>query len=97
MTGASTLDIRLPIGGLFTVLGLMLAGYGAITSTDPGLYQRSQSINVNLWWGLIMLAFGAGLLLSATFYAGKPTVQPASRSPEGTATELREHRTGLEQ
>ena len=96
MTGASNLDIRLPIGGLFTVLGLMLAGYGAI-SNDPSLYQRSQSINVNLWWGLIMLAFGAGLLLSATFYAGKPTVRPASRSSEGRATELREHQTGLEQ
>jgi hypothetical protein len=97
MTGASTLDIRLPIGGLFTVLGLMLVGYGAITSNDPSLYQRSQSINVNLWWGLVMLAFGAGLLLSATFYTGKPTVRPASRSSEGVATELREHQTGLEQ
>jgi len=96
MSGASALDIRLPIGGLFAILGLMLAGYGLATAGDATLYSRSLALNVNLWWGLIMLAFGVGLLLSATFYA-KPSVQPASESPEGRATEAREHRAGLEQ
>ena len=32
MSGAGGLDIRLPIGGLFTLLGLMLAGYGVATT-----------------------------------------------------------------
>jgi hypothetical protein len=50
------LDIRLPIGGLFTVLGLLLAGYGLVT--DKALYERSLGINVNLEWGLVMLVFG---------------------------------------
>jgi hypothetical protein len=92
----SAMDIRLPIGGLFAVLGLMLSGYGMATGGDSTLYARSLGVNVNLWWGLIMLAFGVGLLLSATFYASRPTVQSASQSPEGSATEIREHQSGLE-
>ena len=50
------LDIRLPIGGLFTVLGLLLTGYGLVS--EKALYQRSLGINVNLKWGLVMLVFG---------------------------------------
>lgn len=53
------LDLRLPIGGMFTVLGLLLGGYGAMS--DPGLYARSMGVNVNLWWGLVMLVFGAAM------------------------------------
>jgi hypothetical protein len=51
------LDIRLPIGLLFAILGGLLAGYGAVG--DRAIYQRSLGININLWWGLVMLAFGA--------------------------------------
>jgi hypothetical protein len=49
-------DIRLPIGGLFTILGIMLSVYGLVS--DKALYQRSLGINVNLEWGLVTLAFG---------------------------------------
>jgi hypothetical protein len=54
------LDIRLPLGLLFTFLGVLLAGYGLIA--DPAIYGRSLGINVNLWWGLAMLVFGAAML-----------------------------------
>ena len=96
MTGSGSLDIRLPIGGLFSVLGLILAGYGAATANDDALYERSLSFNINLWWVLVLLAFGVGLLLSATFYGRKVSVHPADQTPEGRATEAREHRRGLE-
>lgn len=56
------LDARLPIGGLFTVLGVLLTAYGLLTAGDPGFYSRSLSVNVNLWWGLVMLAFGVLML-----------------------------------
>ena len=36
MSAAGNLDIRLPIGGLFTVLGLLLAGYGLATGGRRG-------------------------------------------------------------
>src|SRR4051812_34631327 len=96
MSGESSLDIRLPIGGLFTVLGLMLAGFGLTTMNEPSRYVRSLSVNVNLWWGLVMLAFGLGLLLSATFYRSQPTVKPAGQTSEGRRTEAREQDRGLE-
>ena len=62
MSGAAGLDVRYPIGGLFVVLGLILAGYGVATGNDAGLYARSSGVNVNLWWGLVLLACGALLL-----------------------------------
>ena len=70
MSGSGGLDIRLAIGGLFSVLGLILTGYGVLTADNAALYAKSLSYNINLWWGLVMLAFGLGLLLSATFYGG---------------------------
>ena len=65
------LDIRLPIGGLFTLLGLLLAGYGWVS--NPDLYQHSLGINVNLRWGLVMLAFGIVMILLGRRGAHKQT------------------------
>jgi len=50
------LDIRIPMGLMFTILGVMVTGYGVFS--DRAIYQRSLGINVNLWWGLVLLAFG---------------------------------------
>jgi hypothetical protein len=50
------LDIRLPIGGLFIALGLLLTVYGLFG--DSSVYQRSLGINVNLGWGIVLLIFG---------------------------------------
>ncbi len=52
------MDIRLPIGLMFLCLGLLLSGYGLATAGQQEVYQRSLQININLWWGLAMLAFG---------------------------------------
>jgi hypothetical protein len=54
------LDIRVPIGLLFAVLGALLALYGLATGfSQPKMYERSLEVNINLWWGLVMLLFGA--------------------------------------
>lgn len=50
------LDIRLPLGLLFSTLGLMLAGFGVIS--EKGIYERSLGLNVNLAWGTVLLVFG---------------------------------------
>jgi len=50
------LDIRWPIGLLFSIFGLLLIGFGVIG--DKAIYQRSLGIDVNLWWGAILLVFG---------------------------------------
>ncbi len=54
------LDLRIPIGLLFGLLGLLLAVYGF--ATGPELYQKSLGINVNAWWGVAMLVFGVAML-----------------------------------
>jgi hypothetical protein len=51
------LDLRLPLGLMFMVFGLMLTVYGI--ASDRAIYARSLGINVNLWWGLVLLIFGA--------------------------------------
>ena len=57
------LDIRLPIGAMFTVFGLLLVIYGA--ASDKSIYQRSLGMNVNLEWGAALLIFGVVMLLLA--------------------------------
>lgn len=59
------LDIRYPIGFLFSLIGLMLTIFGLVTGSDTELYQRSLEINVNLWTGLGMLVFGGFMLVLA--------------------------------
>lgn len=54
------LDIRLPIGALFCLIGLILVIYGALS--DSAIYIRSLGININLWWGAVLLVFGAAML-----------------------------------
>jgi len=55
------LDIRIPIGLMFSILGGLLTIYGLVS--DKAIYQRSLGINVNLGWGLVMLAFGLLMLI----------------------------------
>jgi len=57
------LDLRLPIGWMFTVVGLLLVGYGLLA--DRAIYARSLGVNVNLWWGLVLLLFGVCMLALA--------------------------------
>jgi hypothetical protein len=60
MNAPEGLDIRAPIGGLFTLLGVMLAGYGLMASA-----RAASGANVNLWWGAVMTAFGVLMLFLA--------------------------------
>lgn len=54
------LDVKLPIGLLFTIFGILLVIYGF--TSDPAIYSRSLGENVNLIWGTMMLAFGLVML-----------------------------------
>jgi hypothetical protein len=55
------LDIRWPIGLMFTLIGVLLTGYGAVNGATP----VSLGININLIWGVVMLGFGILMLLGA--------------------------------
>jgi hypothetical protein len=55
------IDIRLPIGILFSLLGVILTAYGALGDTSR--YQQSLGVNINLNWGIILLVFGVLMFL----------------------------------
>ena len=54
------IDIRTPLGMLFVAIGVLLVGSGVLS--DAAIFQRSLGVNINLWWGLAMTAFGAVML-----------------------------------
>jgi hypothetical protein len=49
------LDLRLPIGALFLIVGLLLAGYGWMTA----------GMEIDRWWGLVMVVFGLTMVTLA--------------------------------
>jgi hypothetical protein len=55
-------DIRIPIGLMFSVLGILITGYGLFTMSDTAMYQKSLGINVNIIMGVLMLIFGLVML-----------------------------------
>ena len=59
------LDIRWPIGLMFSLVGLLLTVFGFVTKNDAEMYKRSLDININLIWGIILLLFGAFMLIMA--------------------------------
>jgi hypothetical protein len=70
------LDLRLPIGLMFSIFGAMLSVYGLMSGT--AIYDRSLGINVNLWWGLVLLAFGLVMLGFAMRARGAQRAGPGS-------------------
>jgi cytochrome c biogenesis protein CcdA len=83
------LDIRLPIGLMFTVLGLLLVVVGTF------LHPNNQAVNVNLWWGAVMLIFGVVMFVLGR--RGTATARLTEESPEGKKIEAMEAATGLEE
>ena len=59
------LDIRIPIGLMFAIIGLIITIFGIFTNSDTAMYAKSLSININLWMGILMLAFGGIMLFLA--------------------------------
>lgn len=81
-----SLDIRLPIGLMFAVIGVLLAIFGIIS--DKAIYERSLGININLWWGLLLFAFGAMMFVMGR--KGTSAAKSADDSAEGRSIEERE-------
>jgi hypothetical protein len=65
------LDIRLPIGIMFTLISVLLIIQGAVT----GPSDKSLGININLWWGIGLLVFGVLMLVGA--------ISGRSKKPDG--------------
>jgi Na+/H+ antiporter NhaD/arsenite permease-like protein len=55
------LDIRWPIGLMFTLIGALLALFGLAKGSES----MSLGININLIWGAVLLVFGIFMLVGA--------------------------------
>ena len=65
------LDIKIPIGLMFSILGIILTIHGLVTNGNTIMYEQSLGHNINLWSGLFMLAFGAFMLLTSSLVKKK--------------------------
>ena len=75
------MDIRIPVGAIFAIYGVLLTVYG-FTSGDLEPRHMIGSLNVNLWDGLGMLVFGVVLLVLARRSPSRPrsTAEPPARA-----------------
>jgi hypothetical protein len=95
------IDLRIPMGMMFTLIGAVLMAFGLSTRANAALYAPSLGIDINLWWGLVLLAFG--LVLVPLGRRGQMRIEqergdanggkPASRQARKSAEEQMSRRT----
>ena len=61
------LDIRIPIGFLFTLIGALLVGYGLLNGAP--MRGAAVGFNINAEWGAVLVLFGVAMLLLARRHA----------------------------
>jgi membrane-bound ClpP family serine protease len=77
------LDLRVPMGLLFTIVGAIMFVFGLFTRGSV-IYERSAGMNINLIWGVVMLVFGLTM-----FVLGRASDKRAAAKPiEGTTRPL---------
>ena len=81
------LDLRWPIGLMFSLIGVLLVVYGLATNGNSEMYARSLGLNVNLVWGLVLLVFGTAMLVLAWRGSRKAAEEQAS-GKTGASEEL---------
>ncbi len=64
------LDIKIPIGAMFALLGIILTIFGLSTSGNE-MYDISLDININLWSGILMFLFGSLMLAFSDLFRKK--------------------------
>lgn len=75
-----SLDIRYPIGWMFSLFGVILAAFGQFG--DQQIYARSLGININFEAGVGLLVFG--ILMLALAWRGSVKAKAAAK-PEAKA------------
>jgi hypothetical protein len=72
------------MGLMFTLTGMILTSFGAMTNGRADFYAKSLGINVNLWWGLVLLAFGIMMLILGRRGQARASKEPPA-ADEGDA------------
>ncbi len=58
-------DIRIPIGLMFAIIGILISVFGLVTMSNTEMYHKSLDINVNIIMGVLMFIFGVIMLYFA--------------------------------
>ncbi len=74
------LDIRWPIGLMFSLIGAMMVVFGLYSGSDAEMYKHSLGINVNVCWGSLLLLFGLFMLIMA-WRGSRKASPPAPDNP----------------
>ena len=71
-----SLDLRIPLGLMFSIVGVLLSVYGLVTRGSE-IYARSAGMDINLVWGLVMLVFGLTMFLLGRYSDKHPKAAPS--------------------
>lgn len=71
------LDIRYPLGLIFTITGVIMMIYGLLTN-GSNMYAQSDGMNINAIWGIVMFVFGALMLVLGRRSARRSATRPPS-------------------
>jgi hypothetical protein len=77
------LDLRIPMGLLFMIVGALMAIFGLFTR-GSAIYATSGGLDINLIWGIVMLVFGVSMFLLGR----RADKRPAAKPVEGTTRPL---------
>jgi hypothetical protein len=85
------LDLRIPMGLMFTMTGAILTAFGLATRDNTALYAKSLGIDANLWWGIVLLVFGIMMLILGRRGQARAANEPPSEEPADEAPVRRGH------
>ena len=73
------------MGLLFTLVGIILMAFGIATRGNLEMYSRSLGLNVNMWWGIVLLIFGQIMFqLGRASQARLAKLPPPKPDPDAT-------------
>ena len=73
------LDIKIPIGMMFLIFGIILTIFGIVTNGNE-MYEQSLGYNINLWSGIFMAIFGGLMLGFSNLFKKKKPEDKTSQS-----------------
>ena len=85
------LDLRIPMGLMFTFTGAIMTTWGIKTNGDTTLYAKSLGLNVNLWWGMVLLVFGLVMLVLGRRGQTRALREEKQEGPQEEGSERRGH------
>ena len=73
------MDLRLPIGIFFVLVGIIMVAYGVVSPHD--IPHITEKVNINLYWGIVLLLFGAPMTIFGWRAEAKAKAEMKDKKP----------------